>query len=114
MRLGITTSVFLSALTLLSLVNAADERVVTFRSDGMELLLEEVASTGTVIWAMDFVDAGTMIFTERPGAIKFLQLETWSISEITGGPSVFRTDSGGLFDVLVDPDFQANRFVYFT
>jgi len=117
MRLGITTSVFLSALTLLSLANAADEQggqAVAFHSDGMDLYLEEVASTGTVIWAMDFVDAGTMIFTERSGAIKLLQLETWSISEITGGPAVFRTDSGGLFDVLVDPDFQANRFVYFT
>jgi glucose/arabinose dehydrogenase len=87
---------------------------ISFQSEGMNLYLEEVARSGNVIWAMDFVDAETMIFTERPGAIKLLHLETWEITEIKGGPVVFRTESAGLFDVLVDPDFDTNQRIYFT
>jgi len=85
-----------------------------FESDGMNLYLEQVAKTDAVIWAMDFVDDDTMIFTERPGAIRLMQLETGKIIDIEGGPSVFKSDSGGLFDVFVDPAFADNRTVYFT
>jgi len=85
-----------------------------FASEGMNLYLEQVARTHTVIWAMDFIDAETMIFTERPGAIRLMQLDAWKITDITGGPSVFQSDSGGLFDVLVDPAFADNRTLYFT
>ena len=85
-----------------------------FASDGMNLYLEQVARTHTVIWAMDFIDAETMIFTERPGAIRLMQLEAWKFIDITGGPTVFQSDSGGLFDVLVDPAFAENRTLYFT
>ena len=87
---------------------------VSFQSDGMNLYLEEVARSENVIWAMDFVDSETIIFTERPGTIKLLRLGTWEVTEIRGGPAVFQSASAGLFDVLVDPNFEKNRRIYFT
>lgn len=85
-----------------------------FESDGIAIYLETVARTGEVIWAMDFIDADTMIFTERTGAIKLLHLETRAIQEIAGGPAVFKSPSGGLFDILVDPGFADNGTLFFT
>jgi glucose/arabinose dehydrogenase len=85
-----------------------------FASEGMNLYLEQVARAENVVWAMDFIDAQTMIFTERTGAIKLLQLETGEISEVAGAPKAFHTESAGLFDVMVDPDFAKNHTIYFT
>jgi glucose/arabinose dehydrogenase len=83
-------------------------------SEGMSLRVEDLARTGQVIWAMDFIDGETMIFTERAGKIKTLALDSGEIREIAGGPDVYAVESGGLFDVLVDPEFATNQRLYWT
>lgn len=85
-----------------------------FESEGMRLELEELIHTDDVVWAMDFIDSDTMIFTERKGRLKLLDLKTNKVTPIRGGPEVFHEGSGGLFDVLVDPDFDANGLIYLT
>jgi glucose/arabinose dehydrogenase len=85
-----------------------------FESEGMNLRVEDVAQTGNVIWAMDFIDASTMIFTERQGRTRLLQVDTGEIRDVDGGPDVFAFDSGGLFDVLVDPEFETNGQLFWT
>ena len=85
-----------------------------FESAGMQLVLEELAATSEVIWALDFIDAETLVFTERRGQVRLLNLSDGTLTDLTGGPVVKVTDSGGLFDVLVDPDFANNGFLYFT
>lgn len=87
---------------------------MNFESAGMRLRVEDVAQTGNVIWAMDFIDAGTMIFTERQGRTRLLRLDTGEIRDVDGGPDVFAFDSGGLFDVLVDPEFETNGQLFWT
>ena len=87
---------------------------MTFESEGMRLSLEELIRSDDVVWAMDFIDSSTMIFTERKGRLMLLDLETNEASEIDGGPLVFQEGSGGLFDVLVDPGFASNGLIYLT
>jgi len=87
---------------------------MNFESEGMDLRVEDVAQTGNVIWAIDFIDAGTMIFTERQGRTRLLRLDTGEIRDVDGGPDVFAFDSGGLFDVLVDPEFETNGQLFWT
>ncbi len=87
---------------------------ISFESEGMSLYLEDLLQTEAVIWAMDFIDSDTMIFTERKGQIKLLRIDTNDVSIVSGGPVVFFTTSGGLFDVLVDPAFEKNKSIYFT
>jgi glucose/arabinose dehydrogenase len=87
---------------------------MNFESAGMRLRVEDVAQTGNVIWAMDFIDAGTMIFTERQGRTRLMRLDTGEIRDLDGGPEVFAFDSGGLFDVLVDPEFETNGQLFWT
>lgn len=93
---------------------SAESSEIVFESTGMRLTLEQVADTGNVIWAMDFIGPKTMIFTERQGLVNLLDLDSGEIRAVPGGPEVLVTDSGGLFDVLVDTDFETNGFIYFT
>lgn len=93
---------------------AADGGPIVFESAGAHLTLEEVADTGNVIWALDFISPDKMIFTERRGAVKLLDITTNEIIELRGGPEVHISDSGGLFDVMVDPDFANTGFIFFT
>lgn len=85
-----------------------------FVSEGMRLSVEEVLQIDSVIWAMDFIDPSTMIFTERNGRLNLLSLDDWEVTPIEGGPNVQVSDSGGLFDVFVDPEFANNRWIYLT
>jgi glucose/arabinose dehydrogenase len=93
---------------------ASDTGPIRFESAGMRLELEELVRTGGVVWSMGFIGPNTMIFTERSGAIKTLDLDTAAIGGITGGPDVMQTETGGVFGVYVDPEFADNGLLYFT
>ncbi|MBM4196926.1 MAG: PQQ-dependent sugar dehydrogenase [Gammaproteobacteria bacterium] len=93
---------------------ASASRPALFASAGMRLRLEDVARTDDVVWAMDFLSADTMIFTERRGRFRLLDLGSGKITPIAGGPAVATHTSGGLFDVLVDPDFAVNGYIYYS
>jgi glucose/arabinose dehydrogenase len=113
----VRASIILLAISLLSHVSAEESQVPAserFESEGMHLYLEQLIQTDDVIWAMDFIDTSSLIFTERKGRIKLLDLDTSAVSSISGGPAVYTESSGGLFDILVDPDFETNGFIYLT
>ncbi len=85
-------SIVLLAFSLLSMSNAEENQTresISFESEGMSLYLEELLQTEAVIWAIDFIDSDTMIFTERKGQINLLDLDTNEVSVVTGGPVVF-------------------------
>lgn len=57
-----------------------------------------------VVWGFDFLDPDTLIFTERGGTMKKLNLKTKSTSLVAGTPVVFAKGQGGLLDVRVRKD----------
>jgi glucose/arabinose dehydrogenase len=98
-----------------------DEKRVEFGSAGMDLHLDELMQIDGVVWALDFIDADTLIFTLRRGDVGLLDLATREVRLLDGAPVVLRVvgggpfdqvASGGLFDILVDPEFEENRSIY--
>ena len=96
-------------------------------SEGMTLELDILTEIDDVVWAIDFIDPETMIFTIRGGQLALMNLETRDVRFVDGVPEVLRVvfdalvdgggrfgpiASAGLFDVLVDPDFASNGIVY--
>lgn len=81
-----------------------------------EASLEEAPALSTfvtgrqVIWSMDFLPDGRMIFTERSGRVNLVE-QNGSVSQIAS-VSVHASGESGLHGVAVDPDFGQNRFVY--
>jgi aldose sugar dehydrogenase len=82
--------------------------------DGRNLRLETVAQGLGVIWGMTFVDAGTVLVTERQGRIGLIDVTDGSYRPLAGGPEVLAAGQGGLLDVAVPPDYRPGDFFYLT
>jgi glucose/arabinose dehydrogenase len=63
-----------------------------------------------IIWGMDFLPGGDLIFGEKRG--KLYRLGNGTVREITGFPEVFSLGQGGLLDIRVHPDYSTNGWIY--
>jgi len=64
-------------------------------------------------WSMAFLPDGSMLITERDsGKLRWVVNGTLQERSIDGVPEVFNQNQGGLFDVVLHPDFEQNRMVY--
>ncbi|TWI52599.1 glucose/arabinose dehydrogenase [Pseudomonas duriflava] len=65
-------------------------------------------------WAMTFLPDGTLLVTEKHGALKHLDLDTGRSSAITGLPAIAYGGQGGLGDVILHPAFTENGWIYIS
>ncbi|MBO9740798.1 PQQ-dependent sugar dehydrogenase [Xanthomonas axonopodis pv. begoniae] len=63
-------------------------------------------------WAMTFLPDGSLLVSEKRGALMRLDLKTKRKSAITGIPAVAYGGQGGFGDVLAHPRFAKNGLVY--
>jgi len=65
-------------------------------------------------WSIAFLPNGDKLITERSGALKMLSDASQDHRIITGVPDVYAAGQGGLMDVVLDPDFEKNQFLYLS
>ncbi|MGE0406273.1 MAG: PQQ-dependent sugar dehydrogenase [Candidatus Korobacteraceae bacterium] len=108
-------AVLVSVLGALSYDSYSAQNTATTPSSGdQKYWVEEVSRDLNLPWGMTFLPNGDMLVTERIGKIKVLRLGD-VIAELKGVPDVLRAIGwDGLFDVVLDPDFKDNQFVYLT
>jgi glucose/arabinose dehydrogenase len=63
-----------------------------------------------IIWGMDFLPGGDIIFTEKTG--KVFRHGSGTTTEITGFPEVRNQGQGGLLDIRVHPSYASNGWIY--
>jgi glucose/arabinose dehydrogenase len=63
-------------------------------------------------WAMTFLPDGRLLVTEKPGALKLLDVSTRQMGDITGLPAVAYGGQGGVGDVILHPSYALNSLVY--
>jgi aldose sugar dehydrogenase len=81
----------------------------------VEPVLEVVAEDLGLIWAIDFLPGtAKLLANEKSGSMFLIDTGTLDITEIAGAPEVASGGQGGLLDVTVSPDFEADSFVYLT
>jgi glucose/arabinose dehydrogenase len=76
--------------------------------------IETIAQTSDVIWGFDFISTREMIFTERSGKFKLLDLSTKKVRDLAGAPAVFAESQGGLLDVRVHPKDPTKIFFTYS
>ena len=64
-------------------------------------------------WSMAFLPDGKMLVTEARGTMRLITREGVHTG-VEGVPPVKMVAAQGLHDVVLDPDFTHNRFVYFS
>lgn len=77
--------------------------------------IEVITNNLTRPWAFEFIDDTKIIITEIKGNIKILDLNSNSITSISGVPKIPSNDLQiGLYDIELHPDFYNNHVIYFS
>lgn len=85
-----------------------------YESEGQKFTVEKLFDGGEVIWGFDFINkdnADDILFSERSGKLKYLNVKTGKTAEVAGAPKVFADDQGGLLDIFID---HPNKNIYIT
>jgi len=77
------------------------------------VVTETILNNRDIIWGMDFLPDGRIVFTEKSGGIFLFDTATKAETALTG----FATDAdsrgqGGLLDICVHPAYPTNGWVY--
>lgn len=65
-------------------------------------------------WSLAFLPNGEMLVTERVGRLRMVRDGSLLDYDVGGLPDIYVDGQGGLFDVLVDPDFYQNKRIYLS
>lgn len=65
-------------------------------------------------WSLAFMPDGRMLVTERTGALRYVSRGGVVSAPLRGLPAVAADGQGGLFDVVLAPDFATTRQIYFA
>ena len=76
--------------------------------------LETVAANLTWPWCIAFLPDGDMLVTERTGDLHVIRQGILDPRPVGGVPPAYVRSQGGLFDVLLHPDYAENRLVYLS
>jgi glucose/arabinose dehydrogenase len=104
-RFSLKTKRFLTLI--LMLVAASAAMAVEYR-------LTPVAVGLDYPWCVAFLPEGELLVTERPGALRRVSAAGEVGPPIQGVPEVLVRGQGGLFDVVLHPDFAHNQMVYLS
>lgn len=79
------------------------------------LQLESVAAGLAHPWGLAFLPDGQgYLVSERPGNLRLVSPDGVLSEPLRGVPEVFARSQGGLLDVVLSPDFAADRLVYLS
>lgn len=82
--------------------------------DKLDYKLVTVAEGLEFPWSLAFLPDGRMLVTERPGRLRIVTADGKLSAPVTGVPAVFAQRQGGLLDVVLDPQFSRNAWVYLS
>jgi glucose/arabinose dehydrogenase len=86
----------------------------TLKSEAGDLRVATLADGLDSPWGMEFLPDGSIIVTEKGGAIRLVSGSGEVGEPIAGLPEIDAGGQGGLLDVALDPNFASNRLVYIT
>ena len=94
---------------------ASAATVTTYQSELGQVTVTTVAEGLKYPWGLAFLpDNKGMLVTEKPGDLRVISGEGKISSPISGVPQVWAKNQGGLLDVVLSPDFKADRMVYLS
>jgi glucose/arabinose dehydrogenase len=106
----------LGSLVTAALMAAAPAMAVdeTFRTDDGAIRVTTAAAGLEHPWGLAILPDGRMLVTEKPGRLRLVSADGTLSEPLAGVPEVDARGQGGLLDVALDPEFEANRLVYLS
>lgn len=76
--------------------------------------IEKILDNYEIIWGMDFLPSGEMIFGEKKGKLYIRKTLNNDVAEIKGLPPIDASGQGGLLDIKVHPNYSKNGWIYIS
>ena len=87
----------------------------TYKTELGQITVTTLADGLKQPWGLAFLpDNKGMLVTEKPGDLRLVSAQGKVSSPISGVPKVWAKNQGGLLDVVLSPDFKADRLVYLS
>jgi glucose/arabinose dehydrogenase len=103
-----------AALLLLATAPAAAQAQEAISTEQARIEVRTVAEGLDHPWGIAFLPDGSMLVTEKSGALRRVDKNGTLGKPIAGVPEVDARDQGGLLDVTLHPNFAQNRMVYLS
>ena len=65
-------------------------------------------------WAMTFLPSGELLVSEKKGRLLLVDIDEGSKVSIKGVPTVAYGGQGGLGDIILDPQYKDNNWIYLS
>ena len=85
-----------------------------YDSSAGKIHVEVVARRLDHPWALAQLPDGTLLVTERAGRLRIVRDGKLDPVAVAGLPPINPSGIGGLYDVVLDPDFAKNHFIYLS
>ena len=76
--------------------------------------IQTIASGLEHPWAVALLPEGGFLVSERPGRLRRIAADGSVSAPLSGLPTVFAQGQGGLLDVVLDPQYPANKRIWFS
>ena len=107
--LGLILSNFSCAQDLKPLDIEAENSIIT---DEINYEMELVFEDENIIWAIEFFEDNSILASVKSGSL--FHYKNGTKTEIKGLPEIYFRGQGGLLDVVFHPNFEDNRWLYFS
>ena len=86
----------------------------TIESEKANISVTKITDQLNHPWGLAFLLDGRMLVTERAGHIRYISTDGKKSEPLSGMPEILVKGQGGLFDVILDPEFASNKRIYFS
>ncbi len=93
---------------------SASGQAPTFQSESGPYRIVTIVDGLQDPWSIAFLPGGEMLVTEKPGRLRIVRNGVLQPEPIAGTPEVRYQGQGGLLDVVLHPDFEANGLIYLS
>ena len=112
MRIRIHT---LSLMMVLSIFSLSSVLAQTVQSEKQSFRVVTLTQGLQHPWSLAFLPDGRLLITERAGRLRIVQKDfTLDPKPISGLPKIIAGGQGGLFDVVLHPQYSKNGWIYFA
>ncbi len=94
------------------LIDEANNNYV--KSEKLNYKVDTIATGLNNPWGLTFLPNNDLLVTERNGEIRIIRDDKLLEQKITGVPKVFEKGQGGLFEILLHPDYETNGWLYIS
>jgi glucose/arabinose dehydrogenase len=104
----------LITLTLSKVCNAFESLPMQIQGSDNSISMSLLADGLAIPWAMVQLPSGEILISERKGELRVFNNGSLLSKRITGLPEIHSHRQGGLLDLALHPDFDKNKWIYFT